>query len=99
MRDTEDFPSGPSDEGVTIAQAGNGFWLLQGDHHLDALLAGKTTYPTPVNLIVFASGIAFDAFLFQHRVQLASLWGIHPAVIERLKRDNEMITLSPPDAA
>ena len=93
MLNKSDMPSHTGDapdRGILLAQVANAFWLVDGEPHLDALLAADEPYPTPVHCLQFDS--MFDmATATPEGLDPSSLWSVHPAIIERLKRHDEII--------
>lgn len=98
MRDTPDFSENPNDEELVLIKTGEGYFLLEGEDHLGAMLACDAPYPTPVHCIECDSDVDMDLFLERHDVQLGSLWGINPAIIARLIRNGELVMINPPSA-
>ncbi|WP_118136832.1 hypothetical protein [Oceanicella sp. SM1341] len=89
MRDLDDTHPEPPAPGIILAEVGQSYWLLEGEEHLSALLSNQAPYPRPVRCLRFDSDFAFR--LFQSRAEgPASLWGINPAIIDRLKRHDEL---------
>lgn len=80
------------DKSIVLAQVEKSYWLLEGEPHLYAMLAAQGAYPIPVWCVRFSSVIELNALLPEDR-SLSSLWSVHPAVIERLRRNDEMIVL------
>ena len=99
MRDTDDFPDEPNADKVIIARVGHAFWLLEGEQHFGAMLAGDGSYPKPVTCIAFQSQSHFIDALDAQGVSFHTLWGINPAIIRRLERDAELVEVTPPQAA
>lgn len=99
MRDYDDRNEGRGDggESILIAQVGTSFWLLDGEVHLDEMLSGPGGYPTPVQCLELPSLFELAALL-PEGMPHSALWGIHPAVVERLKRHDELIFVALPDA-
>ncbi|WP_413205846.1 hypothetical protein [Rhodospirillum sp. A1_3_36] len=83
------------DDAIILAQVGDSHWLLEGERHLDALLAADAAYPTPVHCIRFASALDLTAALPDNQ-GIRSLWSIHPGIIERLTRHDELVTIDAP---
>ncbi|NSX53685.1 hypothetical protein [Parasulfitobacter algicola] len=99
MRDTNDFPEKPNDDHLVIAQAGDSYWLLDGEPHFSAMLSGLGPYPTPIQCVMFTSVFHLTEFLQAQGTELSALWGINPAIITRLERKDEIVQISPVDAA
>ncbi|MDO6590549.1 hypothetical protein DS901_18320 [Loktanella sp. D2R18] len=87
------------DTGIILVQAEDAYWLLDGESHMSALLSGKAHYPTPVRMVAFDDLMALHAFLTTKNHQLASLWAVHPGIVDRLREDDELVTLTAPRAA
>jgi hypothetical protein len=86
------------EDAIILAQVGNSHWLLDGGRHLDALLAADAPYPTPVHCIRFASALDLTAALPDDQ-GIRSLWRIHPGIIDRLTRRDELVTIDAPPPA
>ncbi|MTH98014.1 hypothetical protein [Roseibium sp. RKSG952] len=101
QRDLPQEPSGgaaaPAADGdLIMAQVDKAYWLLEGEVHLYAMLAGKKPYPTPVRCVQFASMAQLAAALPEEG-GVGALWSINPAIADRLRRDNELIISNAPD--
>ena len=90
-------PAEEETAGILLGQVANAYWLLEGEEHLDALLSGKAPYPTPVRCLRFSSSIHIQALMPEGQ-QAGHLWGVHPAIIERLKRRDELMVFTAPQA-
>lgn len=101
MRDTgpQSPPPGNGSDQIVIGAAANKYWLMQGEAHLSAMLAGTDPYPTPVLCVTFQTVEDFEALLNTENVTLESLWNINDAVIARLRRDDEIVDITPPPVA
>ncbi|WP_090075023.1 hypothetical protein [Cohaesibacter marisflavi] len=75
---------------ILIAQLDEGYWLIEGDQHLAALLSAEEPYPTPVYCVRFASKFEM-ASLPSGGIDTADLWAIHTGIIDRLKRENQLV--------
>ena len=105
MRDLEMTPGPePVPDPILLVRINESYWLLQGEAHLNALLAKSAPYPTPVRCLSFDSVIELRMALIRlaeaagetiEPPALADLWGIHPAIVERLKRDQEFQLVAP----
>ncbi len=96
MFDTETGRDPYEDGNIVLAGIGGGYWLLAGENHLNALLANNAPYPKPVHCIVFES--EFDLMRALPAGQTKeSLWAIHPDIVARLERHDELIKISLPD--
>ena len=77
---------------IILVSDGNTTLLLQGDAYLAALLSDEEYYPTPVRLISYES--AYEMSLSKpEELNMSSLWAIHPNIIDRLRRENNLIEL------
>lgn len=85
------------DERMVLAQINQAYWLIKGERHLSAMLSGSAPYPTPVLRIEFDSAGDLNRFLGGD-LNPASLWGVNPAIVDRLRRDDELVAVSSPDA-
>ncbi|MBD8891290.1 hypothetical protein [Roseibium litorale] len=93
----EHEPDAGETAGVLLGQVGNAYWLLDGEEHLDALLSGQESYPAPVKCLRFSSSFHMQALMPMGQ-QTGHLWGVHPAIIERLKRRGELMVFTAPEA-
>ncbi|MBL1437529.1 MAG: hypothetical protein COB08_015180 [Rhodobacteraceae bacterium] len=64
-------------------------WLLRGEEYLSAMLSGEEFYPTPVIYYQYDSLYELSMDL-EEGVLIGSLWGIHPGIISRLKREEHI---------
>ncbi len=78
-----------SGEGLVIIGAEGGYWLLSGEDYLSAMLSAEAFYPTPVMYYEYDSLYELNLDL-EEGVLLNSLWGIHPGIIGRLRRDEHI---------
>lgn len=69
---------------VLIAYFNQTWWLLKGEVHLDALLAGREAAELDVSLITCDAWPAVMR-LWEEREDGKMPWAINPKVIERLK--------------
>ena len=76
--------------GIILVSDGDTTWLLQGEPYLGAMISDEEYYPTPVRLVVFESSYALHVSK-PEELNIASLWAVHPNVIDRLRRDNKLI--------
>ncbi|SHN13242.1 hypothetical protein [Roseibium suaedae] len=93
--DTQDLQT---DEigGMLLAQVGNAYWLLEGEEHLDALLNGRDPYPTPVKCLRFSTASHLQSMMPEGQ-NTGQLWGVHPAIVERVKRRGELMVFTAPE--
>ncbi|MBL4805923.1 MAG: hypothetical protein JKY31_01385 [Rhodobacteraceae bacterium] len=66
------------------------YWLLKGEDYLSAILSDEGYYPKPVKVITYPSGYELQLDL-PDDIFTGSLWGIHPGIISRLRRHNDII--------
>ena len=78
-----------TEERMILIGAGEGYWLLSGEEYLSALLSGEEFYPTPVIYYEYDSLYELNLDL-EEGVMLNSLWGIHPGIIGRLRREDHI---------
>lgn len=95
MRDLDPHTPEPPREDILLAEVNGGFWLLEGEAHLDAMLANVPGYPTPVGCLRFESDFDLRLFLSARGLAPGALWGIHPAIVARLRRKDELATIDP----
>jgi len=76
--------------GIILVSDGDTTWLLQGEAYLGAMLSDEEYYPTPVRLIVFESSYEMQMSKPEELV-IGSLWAVHPNIIDRLRRENNLI--------
>ncbi len=77
-------------ERIVLIGAEDGYWLLSGEEYLSALLSAEEYYPTPVIFYEYDSMFELNMDL-EEGVLLNSLWGIHPGIIGRLRREDLII--------
>jgi len=84
--DTPDEAEIEAIEPIILIGAEDGYWLLSGEEYLSAMLSAEEFYPTPV--IYFEYGSMYELNMdLDEGVLLSSLWGIHPGIISRLRRE------------
>ncbi|HIP24685.1 MAG TPA: hypothetical protein EYG79_14000 [Rhodobacteraceae bacterium] len=76
-------------ECVIVIGVEESYWLLSGEEYLSAMLSGEEYYPTPVIYYEYDSLYELNMDL-EEGVTLNSLWGIHPGIIGRLRRDEHI---------
>lgn len=81
-----------SDEqsGIVLVSDGDTTWLLQGDEYLGAMISDEEYYPTPVRLVLFETAYALHMSKPED-LNMSSLWAVHPNVVDRLRRQNNLI--------
>ncbi|MFK7943558.1 MAG: hypothetical protein AB8B85_11685 [Paracoccaceae bacterium] len=98
MFDAEAEPGQGGEGRIVLAQVKSAYWLLEGEAYLSALLDKGAPYPTPVQCIDF--GTEFDLMRMLPEGQgTGDLWAIHPDIVERLRRQDEIVTVTLPDDA
>ncbi len=75
----------PEDQIVLIGSE-DSYWLLQGEEYLSAMLSAEEFYPTPVIYYEYDSMYELSMDL-EEGVLIGALWGIHPGIIGRLRRE------------
>jgi len=74
-------------ERIVLVGAEESYWLLVGEKYLSAMLSAEGYYPTPVIYFEYDSLYELNLDL-EAGVLLSSLWGIHPGIISRLRRED-----------
>ncbi len=76
--------------GILLISTGDAYWILEGEDYLSAMLSDEEFYPKPVRMINYKS--SFDLSLdLPDGISTGSLWGINPAIIERLRKLEDII--------
>ncbi len=71
---------------IVLIGFGDSYWLLHGEEYLSAMLSAEEFYPTPV--IYYEYDSMFELTLdLEEGVLIGALWGIHPGIIGRLRRE------------
>ena len=86
MRNADDPKA---EDRVVLIGAEESYWLLSGEEYLSAMLSGEEYYPTPVIYFEYDSLYELSMDL-EEGVVLNSLWGIHPGIIGRLRREEHI---------
>jgi hypothetical protein len=76
-------------ERIVLIGAEESYWLLKGEDYLSAMLSAEGFYPTPVLYFEYDSMYELNMDL-EEGVLLSSLWGIHPGIIGRLRREDHI---------
>lgn len=84
-----------ADPVIVLAELDGSFMLVAGEDHLDALLAGREGYPTPVGIIRFPSAMALRRELGAVG-STGSLWQVHPQIVARLRNDGQTAEITAP---
>ena len=92
MRDTQFEPGREPDDVIVIAQVNQSYWLLQGERHLSAMLSGLKPFPKPVRCVQFETLPELNVYL-PEGLPLSDLWGINPLIIDRLRRENNLLEI------
>ena len=80
---------------IVLAELDGSYWLVAGEDHLDAMLAGPDGYPTPVGIIHFLNAFALRRELGEGR-STAGLWQVHPNIVARLQKDGHTEEINAP---
>lgn len=75
--------------GILLIGAEDNYWLLSGEDYLSAMLSGEEYFPKPVIYHEYDSLFELQLSLEEGLI-LNSLWGIHPGIIGRLKREEHI---------
>lgn len=96
MRDLskDPMPSRPEPR-ITLIAINQSYWMFEGEEFLNAMLLGRGAFPLPVRCIRFASPVELRAFVGKDRL-LTDLWGINPDIVDRLRRDDQIVDVLPP---
>ena len=78
----------PPPDRVTLLSANGTYYFQEGEAHIDAVLSGGD-YPRPVRCISFGSAFELHDYL-RGKVALDALWRLHPAIVDRLRADDEL---------
>lgn len=96
MHDAEKTSDGGEGDRIVLAQVNEAYWMLEGEPYLNAMLSGLDPVPKPVRCLQFRT--VFDLGLFLPVGQsLASLWGINPAIVDRLRRNDDLVVVEMPE--
>lgn len=82
MQDTAESPAE-----VVIISLQDRYWLANGIDHLDAILAGERTYPTPVMCVAFRDQKHLASYI---EGGTDGLWILRIEIVERLRREGEL---------
>ena len=74
---------------IVLIGAEESYWLLSGEEYLSAMLSAEEFYPTPVIYYEYDSLYELNQDL-EEGVLIGSLWGIHPGIIGRLRREGHI---------
>jgi len=85
-----DTPETHEEDTIILVGYEDSYWLLRGEKYLSAMLSAEDYYPTPVTYIEYDSMFELTMDL-EEGVLLDALWGIHPGIIGRLRREDLII--------
>ncbi len=85
----DDKANPPAEDALVLVGAEESYWLLKGEDYLSAMLSGEAYFPTPVIYYSYDSLYELSMDL-EEGVLLNSLWGVHPGIIGRLRRDEHI---------
>ena len=90
-KDIEQGPGGPEDgDRIVLVATGDQYWLFEGDEHINSMLAGYDRHPRPVICLVFETMFDLQVYL-PEGVTVQRLWAINPAIIDRMRREGELV--------
>lgn len=95
MPDEGIIPNGGDGDRIVLVAIKQSYWLLEGEPYLNAMLSDSEPFPKPVHCVQFDSEFDLNLFLPDGQ-SVMNLWGINPAIVERLKRKNELVVIDPP---
>lgn len=95
MPDAGLIPNEGGGDRIVLVEVNGSFWLLEGERFLNAMLSGLEPFPTPVQCVRFESEFDLNLFLPDGQT-LMSLWGINPAIVNRLREKEELVLVQPP---
>ena len=75
---------------ILLVSTGDAYWLLEGEDYLSAMLSTEEYYPKPVRMINYESSYDLQLDL-PEGIFTGNLWGINPLIIDRLRRENDII--------
>jgi hypothetical protein len=85
---------GPEDK-IVLVTVNENHYLLEGEEHLNQLLLVDGTFPTPIRCMTFTD--LFEARrILGDDINIPALWGIHPEIIARLRREGRILDIDPP---
>ena len=97
MLDAGQEPEVPRDEPeekIIILTVADSHYLLHGEEYLNELLLVDGTFPTPVGCVSFTD--VFEARrILGDDMNISALWGIHPEIISRLRREGRILDIDP----
>ena len=78
------------ESGILLVACSESYWLLEGEDYLSAMLSDEEYYPKPVRMINYQSSYELQIDL-PDGIFTGNLWGIHPGIIERLRRLEDIL--------
>ena len=75
-----------------LAIAGENYYLLKGEAHLNQMLLADGKHPVPICCLAF-DNVLDVALTLGKDVSLANSWTIHPEIVARLRRNDMLIEL------
>ena len=78
---------------ILLAEANETYWVLRGEEFLDPMLANDGYFPKPVRVRKFADGFEYSMFRQTFRPG-ESLWAVHPGIVDRLRRNEQLIEVT-----
>ncbi len=81
---------------ITLVAVNTSYWMYRGEEFLNQMLSGQGFYPRPVRCLVFEDAFSLSAFLGKGP-SIVDYWGINPDVVDRLRRDEDLLELRYPD--
>lgn len=78
------------ESGILLIAIGDAYWLLEGEGYLSAMLSDEEFFPKPVRMINYKSSYDLNMDL-PEGISTGGLWGVHPQIIERLRRLKDII--------
>lgn len=94
MPDEGLIPDRRSTDRIVLVEVNGSFWMLYGEQHIDAMLTNMKPYPKPVHFMRFESDFDLRLYL-PDGVSIADLWGINPAIVERMRENDELVEIAP----
>jgi hypothetical protein len=77
-----------SEQTILLVTVQSNYWLAMGEEFLQAMCAGDAYYPKPIVCVEFRD----MAHMTSHvPTGVEGLWAIHPDIVGRLRRSNEIV--------
>lgn len=97
MSALDNRPEARGDPQITLGSVDHStYYLLEGEKFLQQFLLVDGVFPRPVGCIMFKSVINMTTFLGGD-VNIADLWQINPAIVDRLRKDNDLLEVDAPE--